>query len=382
MTVLAALGCFFVALSIAGALYTLYAAFVVGRFMGRRPAGAATLPTVTILKPLHGAQAGLDAGLESFCAQDYRAAVQIVLGVQTADDPSAASARRLAESHAGLDITVVVDPTEHGENRKISNLINMTAHARGEMLVVSDADIAVGPDYLRRIIAELAVPGVGAVTCLYRGRGVAGPWSRLSAMGIDYHFLPSAVVGVSLGLARPCFGSTIALTARRLQEIGGFAAFADELADDYRIGAAIRSKGLTVAIPPMVVVHHCAEASFAEYLDHQVRWALTVRRIDPAGHAGSLVTHAFPLSVIGALLLAPSPAGLGLIFTTLVVRMALKFRIDAATGGRAGPWWLLPLADVLSFAVFLASFAGGAVVWQGRRFRVGHDGLLSQEQGS
>jgi ceramide glucosyltransferase len=382
LSVVAALGWAFAGLSVAGGLYALLAAVLVGRCMARAPASVTTFPTVTVLKPLSGAPPGLEAALESFCTQDYPAAVQIVLGVQDAGDPAAAIARRLRLSHPEAEITVVINEMEHGQNHKVSNLINMTPRAQGEILVLSDADIVVAPDYLRRIIAELLAPGVGAVTCLYRGRALAGAWSRLSAMAIDYHFLPSAIVGVDLGLAHPCFGSTIALSARRLEEIGSFAAFADHLADDYQIGAAIRAAGLKLAIPPMVVTHGCDEASFAEYLDHHVRWAVTVRRIDPLGHAGSLVTHAFPLSLIAAVLLGGAPASLGLIFTILVVRMALKFRIDAATGGRAGPWWLLPFADVLSFAVFLASFAGGAVIWQGRRFRVGRDGLLSQEQRS
>jgi len=378
LTLLAALGWVSRALAVAGAVYGLAAAALVGRFMARRPAAAATFPSVTILKPLHGAAPGLEAALESFCAQDYPAAVQIVLGVRDAADPAAAIARRLAETHAGLDIVLVVDETEHGQNRKVSNLINMVPHARGEIIVLSDADIEVGPDYLRTVIGELAAPGVGAVTCLYRGRGDGGFWSRLSAMGIDYRFLPSAVLASSLGLAHPCFGSTIALGRPLLATIGGFAAFADCLADDFEIGAAVRRAGLEVAIPPIAVIHACAEGDFRALIDHEIRWARTVRRIDPAGYAGSGVTHALPLALVGAALLGFTPASLGLIFAILLVRIALKARVDAAVGGRAGPWWLLPASDVLSFAVFLISFAGDTVVWQGRRFRVGRDGVLSK----
>jgi len=99
----------------------------------------------------------------------------------------------------------------------------------------------VPPDYLRRVVDALAKPGVGAVTCLYTGKPFGGLAARLSAMGIDYHFLPNVVTGISLGLAKPCFGSTIALRRVVLDEIGGLASFASVLADDYEIGRTVRA---------------------------------------------------------------------------------------------------------------------------------------------
>jgi ceramide glucosyltransferase len=242
--------------------------------------------------------------------------------------------------------------------------------------VLSDADIWVERDYVRRVVAALGAPGVGAVSCLYLGEGRQGLWSRLSAMAIDYHFLPGAVMGKALGLAQPCFGSTIALTRTVLDEIGGFAAFADHLADDYEIGRAVRARGYRIAIPPMTVSHHCAEASGRELLGHELRWGRTVRQIDPLGYAGSLITYPLPLALTAAAL-AGLPLWSGaLVVVTLASRVLLKVCVDAATGGRAGPIWLMPVRDVLSFGVFLASFAVNTVGWQGRRFRVGPDGVL------
>ena len=121
--------------------------------------------------------------------------------------------------------------------------------------MLADSDIVVEPDYLARVVAALGEPGVGLVTCLYRGLANAGSWSRLAAAAIDLHFLPSVLVGVTAGLAQPCFGSTIALRRETLEAIGGFAAFNDQLADDYAIGAAVRRLGLRSAIPPMLVGH-------------------------------------------------------------------------------------------------------------------------------
>jgi ceramide glucosyltransferase len=362
---------------VAGGLYTILAAFLMGRFMSRptnlRPAS----PSVTILKPLHGATPGLESALQSFCHQDYPGAVQIVLGIQDPADPAIEVAQRLQRAHPSIDIVLAVDPSLHGANRKVSNLINMAPRARWDVLVLSDADVVAPSDYLRSVVSELGGPDVGAVTCLYHGRGVKGLWSTLSAMGIDYRFAPSVVLGLSLGLAHPCLGPSIALSARVLGEIGGFARVSDCLADDYEIGRAVRQKGLKVVLAHKLVTHTCAEGSLKAFMEHEIRWARTVRRIDPAGYAGSGVTHPLPLAVLGGALLGFSPLSVGLIFAILLARIGAKFCIDAFTKTRAGPWWLVPASDMLSFTVFLASFLSNTVVWQGRRFRVGRDGALS-----
>ncbi len=363
-------------LAVCGGLYSLLAAGLVARFMARpRPVGAA-FPAVTLIKPLHGAPAGLAAALESFCRQDYPGAVQIVFGVHDAQDPAIAVVRDLQRRHPGLDIDLVIDSRLYGINRKVSNLINIAERARHGVLVMSDADILVGPGYLRDVVGALGREGVGAVSCLYVGAGGADRCSRLSAMAINYQFLPSVALGKALGLARPCFGSTIAMNAEVLTEIGGFEAFADHLADDYEIGRAVRARGYGVAVPPLAVSHLCTEAGAGELIGHELRWMRTVRQIDPAGYAGSAITHPLPLALIGAALLGLPRWGLVLIFTIVGARIAAKFIVDAATGARAGPWWLIPARDVLSFGVFLASFAVNTVGWQGHRFRVERDGVL------
>ena len=151
------------------------------------------------------------------------------------------------------------------------------------MVILADADIAVARDYLCKIVAALGMLGVGAVTCLYRGLQRGGFWARLSSMGIDYHFLPNVLVGLRLGLARPCFGSTIALRRETLAAIGGFEAFLDYLADDNAIGEAVRAAGMKVAIPSMVLAHACSEQNAAGLLRHELRWARTVRAVNPPG---------------------------------------------------------------------------------------------------
>ncbi|MBX9659111.1 MAG: glycosyltransferase, partial [Nitrospiraceae bacterium] len=180
--------------------------------------------SVTILKPLYGDEPELFENLVSFCRQDYAGSVQIIFGVQRPDDSAIAIVRQLTSVMPDRDIVLVIDERQHGANRKVSNLINMAARARHEIIVLADSDMRVGPDYLDIVVSTLDRPGVGLVTCLYRGQAVAGFWSQVAVQAIDTHFLPNVLVGLSLGLAHPCFGSTIALRRQTLDAIGGFAA--------------------------------------------------------------------------------------------------------------------------------------------------------------
>src|SRR5262249_35659848 len=210
-------------------------------------------PEITVLKPLHGDEPGLFDNLASFCNQNYQGDVQIICGVRDANDRAVAVFKSLQNAYAVRDLELVVDATLLGSNHKVSNLANMAARIRHDVVLVADSDMRVDPDYLSRVVAALEMPGVGAVTCLYYGAPAAGIWAQLSALAINAHFLPSVVLGFTLGLARPCFGSTIALRREALAEIGGFRAFVDRLADDYPIGEALPTPRPHIPTPPFPI---------------------------------------------------------------------------------------------------------------------------------
>lgn len=359
-----------------GCFYALVVAWLSRGLATGPEVGGSAFPAVTLLKPLHGAEPGLEDNLASFCVQDYPGAVQIVFGVQDPADPAIAVVRRLADRFPDLDLELVIDPRRHGANRKISNLVNMASRIRHRVVVLSDSDIRVGPDYLRSVVPILENPGVGLATCLYRGGWTNSPWSQLAAQTIDYHFLPSVLFGLKFGLARPCFGSTIALRRTTLEQIGGFEAFVDQLADDYAMGESVRELGLKVVMPPYLVTHVCSERSAADLIGHELRWARTIRLLDPAGFAGSAVTHALPLALLGAALGAFAPAGLVMIASALACRLILQMHIDDALKVGDNRFWWGPVRDLLSFAIFAASFFGNAVTWRGKRYNVRADGTL------
>jgi ceramide glucosyltransferase len=359
-----------------GCLYLLVSALLVDRYAARRPRAATAFPSVTVLKPLHGAEPGLYENLASFCTQDYPGPVQLVFGVADPRDPAVSVVDRLRRAFPQARIDLVIDIRRRGSNPKMSNLVSMAGTIRHDIVVLSDSDMRVRPDYLRLVVGELQRPGTGGVTCLYHGVAVAGIWSRLAALAIDTHFLPGVMAGLSLGLARPCFGSTIALARDTFDSIGGAAAFADQLADDHAMGAAIRAQGGGVAVPAFTIGHLCSEGSFRALWAHELRWARTIKSVDPVGHAGSLVTHALPLALMAWVLGAGAPA-LALAALAVAGRLALCLRLERAYGLQRHPYALIPLRDLLSFAVFVTSYLGRCVDWRGHLYQLVPDGTLA-----
>jgi ceramide glucosyltransferase len=365
------------ALAILGSVYLLFAATLAWQLFDKPLPALACAPGVTILKPLCGTEPELEANLVTFCTQDYPGPVQIVFGVRELADPAVAIVTGLIAKFPGVTIELAVGGHAVGANRKVLNLITMMARCQQDVIVLSDSDIKVAPSYLRQVVAELSAPGVGLVTCLYRGAFAAGLCSRLAAMAINHHFLPNVLVGLKLGLARPCFGSTIALKRQTLDRIGGFSRFANQLADDYAIGFAVRQLGLRVAVPPLLVDHLCSEPTWGALLRHESRWARTIRIINPVGHAGSMVTHPLPFALAAAALGGFRASGLGIIALALVCRVLAPLHIEPKRGSFGASLWLTPVRDLLSFAIFLASFLPGGVTWRGQRYAVRPDGTLT-----
>lgn len=361
-------------LAVLGALYMAVATAVLGRFLSARRAVPVRGEPVTLLKPLYGAEPRLADNLATFLEQDHAGPVQLLLGVQRADDPAVEAVRALQVRYPAARIDLIVDGTRHGANGKIGNLVNMTRHAAHDILILSDSDMAVPPDYLSQVLAALDTPGTGAVTCLYRGRGDSGFWSRVAAAGPSYQFLVGLVFAKQMGLARPCMGSTIALRRETLGAIGGFEAFADVLADDHAIGQAVEALSQSVAVPPMLLTHASTERNFADLWRHELRWSATVRSVAPGGHAGSFLAIPLPMALAGALF--HGLPGLVIAAATLAIRIATVRLVDRHARENTAPLWTLPLRDCLSFAIFIASLFARSVDWRGAQLNMVGDGRV------
>jgi ceramide glucosyltransferase len=361
--------------SVAGCAYLIYAGVATRRFAGRAPEGPADSPAVSILKPLCGEDPDLYENLASFCRQDYPR-WQVVFGVQDPRDPAIAVVRRLMAAFPTADLALVVESGRGRGNLKVANLLNMLPAARHDIIVVADSDMRVAPDYLAAITAPLLHAEVGLVTCLYRGVEADGTWSKLATLHINHGFVPQALVAESLGAQSGCFGATLALRRDTLAAIGGFAAVADALADDHALGAAVRQRGLRVVLSPYIVDNLMAEPSLAALFRHELRWARTIRAVAPAGFLGSVVTQPMVLALAALALGAWPLAGFAALGGTLLCRAAMVRMVDRALKLPPTLLWLVPFRDLLSFAVFVASFFTRTVAWRDRTFRIGRKGRL------
>jgi ceramide glucosyltransferase len=363
-----------VAGAVLGCLYHLTAVILVLRFPRGRKEAAAPFPPVTILRPLHGNEPGLSSRLLGLCQQHYPGRVDVICGVRDESDPAVGVVRLLQAANPS-SVELKIDGSQHGSNGKVSNLINMQPAAAQEVVVITDSDIVVDPHYVGSLVAELQEPSVGAVTCAYHGIAAGGIFAQLSAMSINLQFLPSVVTAVSLNAAHPCFGATVALHRDVLARIGGFRAFANELADDYAIGGAVRALGRRVIVSRFTVGHVCFEHEFRALWARQLRAARTIQSIDPVGYAGTISMHPLPLAVFAAL--SGASGSFLLVGAAVICRLALCWAVQRAFTIGSQRYWLIPVHDAIAFAIFVTSFFGREVKWRGKSYSVA-DGVLTQ----
>lgn len=358
------------ALTVLATLYALAALFCRGRLarQDRLPDCARVCAPVTVLKPLCGAEPRLEENLAGLCTQKHPH-YQIVFGVRDPADPAIAVVERLARRFPGVDMRLVVDAHEHGSNRKVSNLINMMPAARHPWLVLSDSDIAVGPDYLARVTAPLAEPRVGIVTCLYHGRPLHGAWQRMGALFIDTWFAPSVRVASSGGSSAFAFGATIAVRAATLRAIGGFEVLKNRLADDYRLGELVRGLGLETVLSDVNVGTDVTEDSLRALWARERRWMQTIRSLNPLGYAFSFITFTLPILALG-LCLAPTAGNAALALCGATARLGLHWRRPAPGVRCAGHAWHAPLRDCLLLLEWASAFGGATTRWRQHRLPI------------
>ena len=361
--------------------YCLFAIYCARAFFSRGTSGKSPfIPPITILKPVCGLDRSTYENFASFCRQDYPK-YQILFGAEREDDPGIAVARQVARDFPDVDIRVVIKGGSRATNPKVGTLVALARAARHPFLLVSDSDIRVGPTHLSALVAPMADPKVGVVTCLYRSAAV-GLAGTLDALGLSTDFQPSVLVaqkieGISFGMGS---GTLVRRTA--LEAAGGFGAIADSLADDYLLGNLPVRAGYRAVLVPHVVEHELSTSTLRGIVDHQLRWNRGIRAVRPGGYAGLLFTQSVPASVLLLVLTAGSPAGWAACALTLACRLAMAWFVavrclDDRAAGRS--LWLVPLRDLLSYALWLAAFFGKSVVWRGNRYRLEPGGRLAPE---
>jgi ceramide glucosyltransferase len=358
------------------ACYLFFALVRTLSFLPRPIQTAGDAPTVSIFKPVRGTNERLYDNLKSYCLQDYPR-FQVIFGVCEPSDPALPVIRRLVAEFPDLDIKISIGSDDSACNPKVATLLPMVAFADFDIWVVADSDTRANRELLTAIVHDFAAQDVGAVTCLYTADARKRIVPRFGAMAINEWFLPSVLVAETIGPLKFCFGATMAIRRKVLDEIGGFQVLADNLADDYMLGQLVHRSGYRVALARALVETEVPDQTLTSLLSLELRWARTIRAVQPAGYLGSFLTYSIPLSLIAVALTSASALSLILLCLVLVLRFGIHFAVRRFVGAHdPAVLWLIPLRDCFGFFIWVAGFARRTVVWRGERYRVENGGRM------
>jgi ceramide glucosyltransferase len=363
-------------------------------------------PSLTVLKPLKGCDAFTEDCLRSWFAQQYPSPVRILFGVASGDDPVVPVVRKVQQEFPASDTQLVVCGPLRGANAKVSQLTELEPLAKHGLLVISDADVRVPPELLTNLVASLLGPPdrpAGLACCFYRLANPATLAMQWEAIAINADFWSQVLQSRSLKPMDFALGAVMALQRTRLEEIGGFKALVDCLADDYQLGNRIARRGHSIALCPVVVDCWCEPMSWGAVWKHQLRWARTIRVCQAVPYFFSILSNGtlWPLVWVAS---KPVPSVLGVALFCWLARILtaldLQRRLNQAAfwGGRASSraqtytsdraredarppaWyaWLIPVKDLLQAAVWGLAFVGNRIEWRGQKMRLRSDGTLER----
>ena len=358
-------------------LYHLAVTIAALRFHGETEPAADYTPPVSILKPLRGIEPQFHATLSTFFRQQYPN-FEIVFGLADPKDPANWTIAQLRRDFPQVPVKVVMVPEGSGTNPKINKLQRMVEEAAHDVLVISDADISVGPNYLRDAVRPLADERVGMVTCLYRGIPSGGLRSILEALGMSGEFAGQVLLGRAVGGMSFGLGATMATRKKQIAAIGGLAPWADYLADDYILGNRIAAAGYRVHLSHCVVETLLPHRTLTELFHQQLRWARTIRACSPRGYPGLLFAYGAPLALVPAIY-HPTTLALAVLDCALIMRWLAAWAAGVLVCKDRlvrNYFWLIPLRDLAALVIWLISFAGNEIVWRQSRFRLEPDGRI------
>jgi ceramide glucosyltransferase len=334
-------------------------------------------PPLTLLKPLHGADPGLESYLETFFTQDYPA-YEILFCARTATDAGLETARRVAARHPHIPVQFFwTDGKPDYINAKVASMELMETRAAHDIVVISDSDVRVTPDYLRSVALPFADERVGGMCCLYRGVAAEGGlWARLEAVGMSVEMSSGVLAARTMEGMQFTLGPTMAFRRETIRRMGGFKVSADYCADDFILGNETHKLGQDVVLSHHVIDHMVLHSGLAGSLKHQVRWMKSTRFSRPKGHFGTALTFSLPfglLALAACAWLGRPVWGLALLAFALATRLAVSIAVGCLVV-RDPSWFglliLYPIRDLMGFCFWAASYAGRRILWRGRVFEL------------
>jgi ceramide glucosyltransferase len=333
-------------------------------------------PPASILKPVRGVDRDAYENFASYCRLNYPE-YEMIFAVADRDDPAIPVIEKLQRDFPQRQIRLVTSIERLGENNKVNNLCRLVKEAKYDLLVMTDTDVRVEPDYLREVAAPFADPAVGGVTSFYRCAGGGSLAADLDMLGMCTDSVPSALVARKLeGKVQFAFGWTMATTKKRLGEIGGWEAMVNYHSDDFELGNRIARQGYRMELMREPVWMVFPEENLQEFLTHEIRWSIGLRNVRPAGYAGMIFTHGLPWALLAAAT-AVTAGWMGVAAIYLAAYVVLRLSVAWA----AGSWglrdktvlprlWLVPLRDAISAAVWFVGFFSDKIKWRGLEYRV------------
>ncbi len=341
-------------------------------------------PAVSILKPIKGGDATTRESLQSWLRQNYAGPVEILFGIADENDPAVAIVRALLAENPAAHARLVICQNLAGTNAKSAKLAQLEKLAQHDLILTCDADVRVPPDFLANFVPPLRAEKIALVNCFYRLANPTTTAMRWEAVAVNADFWSQVLQSQTLKPLDFALGAALLVRRSALAQIGGFAAFADHLADDYQLGQRIVKNGHGIALCPVVVECWGAPMNWRQVWQHQLRWARTIRVCQPLPYFFSILANAslWPLLWLcislaaGKTFCAPLAA---IVF--LLVRMLLAQNLQRrfTPGGKlVSPAWLVPVKDWLAAAIWLAAFAGNTVEWRGTKLKLHRDGTLEK----
>ena len=370
-----------------GSVYALLCLFAVLRFRAQpaRPllCRFSLWPSVTILKPVCGLEKNLKGNLRSICLQEYPD-FQVVFTTQSADDPAIPLLHQIQREFGPDRVSVVIKHIQVGLNGKVNNLLGGLTEARHEILVISDSDMLLEPDYLTRIVEPLADPEVGCVCALFKATHADRWYEKMELLTMNADFMPSVVFAHVTGSSKFCLGPSIALRRSTLKDIGGLESLADYLVEDYEIGRRIWASGKKMAVLPGFLKQVVDLKSVGHWWDHQVYWDQNTRAARPAGFFATVLTRSVPFALLFAMLRLGDSVGLTVLACVVIVRMStvagiLKWGLQDQEG--LSSLALLPFRDLFGLVSWVLAFTKRTVIWRGAEFVLSREGRLVPREG-
>ncbi len=369
----------------AGSIYGILCLFAVSRLRSpirsSPPASFSQWPPVSILKPVCGLEKDLEVNLHSACQQDYPH-FQVVFAVQDPDDPAVPLLRKIQREFPET-VSVSVTRRRAGPNGKINNLLGALAHARHDILVISDSDVRLRPDYLKAILAPLADPRVGFVCTLYRGTGAVRWFEKMELLSLNADFIPGVIFAHVTGASPFCLGASVALRRECLTAAGGLEPLADYLAEDYEMGRRLRASGKSMVLVPYFVDVVVDLHGLRAWWNHQVCWDQKTRAAQPAGFFATLAIRAVPFALLFAVCRLGDAWGLTVLCGALSLRLATAAAIMGwGLRDREGlrSLALLPLRDLAGLGTWVLALTKKTVLWRGSKLALKRGGRLAEQE--